>query len=98
LVRDTLPDTEAIGSTFCFTTFLDQSLSNLGGLKASVVSDFKCEEVLAELHVLALIGEFLTSPWMKKIYTSRETELNHVEGIAAVRKVHDNLRKHQTTI
>jgi hypothetical protein len=72
---------------------LSQSTSALGGLKAAVLSDFKSETTLTQLPMLALIGELITSPWMKKFYTASEKEVNHIEGIAIVKGVHDSLKK-----
>jgi hypothetical protein len=46
--------------------FLDESSSSLGGLKASLLADMKAETTQTELQVLAILGEFLTLPWMRK--------------------------------
>ena len=45
-----------------------------------------------ELHVLGLLGKTLSSPWMKRFYTSADNQMNHVEDIRLVRHVLDNLK------
>ena len=45
------------------------------------------------MSILGLIGKLLSGPWMKKLYTSSETEIKYLEGIEVVRCVLKKLQE-----
>ena len=46
-----------------------------------------------KMSILGLIGKLLSGPWMKKLYTSSETEIKYLEGIEVVRRVLKKLQE-----
>ena len=63
-----------------------------GGLRSSLEKDFN-EGTLCELQVLGLLGRHLTWPWMIKLYTAADTEINHVDGINIVKELIETLKQ-----
>ena len=77
-----------------YDLFLDffKSGTSCGGLRRSILQDFTDETAKLELRVLGLLGNNLSGSWMKRFYTSAETETNFLEGIRVVEKVLPNIK------
>ena len=69
-----------------FVEFLQKG-TPLGGLKPSLLKDFRNPQTKLQLQVLGLIGKLFSGPWMKLFYTSSTSEINHMEGILVVKRV-----------
>ena len=70
-----------------FLTFLSSSTLSCGGLCDSLLHDMSDQTAVQELCVLALIGRLLSAPWMKTFYTSAQHQMEHIQGIAVVKQV-----------
>ena len=73
--------------------FFTSGTVSCGGLQSSLRADFQNSTAMLEMQVLGLLGKTLTGPWMKKFYTSAESQIDHVEGISIVRDVIEELER-----
>ena len=58
-----------------------------GGLRMALLQDFDTETARLELQVLGLFGKLLSGPWMRKFYTSGESDISHIQGIGIIKVV-----------
>ena len=70
-----------------------KSGNECGSLRPRIYKDFSSDTARMEMSICGLIDKLLSGPWMKKFYTSSETEINHVEGIEVVRDVLKKLQE-----
>lgn len=59
----------------------------MGDCSPSSAVIFSNPTAIREMCVLALIGKFLSSPWVKMFYTSSDSQIDHVAGTEQVKKV-----------
>ncbi len=64
----------------CGTTACD-------GLRMALLQDFATENARLKLQVLELFGKLLSGPWMRKFYTSGESDISHIQGIGIIKVV-----------
>ena len=76
-----------------FQKFLSEGTVSCRGLQSALLHDFSSSVTKVELHVLGLLGKLLTGPWMKKFYTSSQSEVNHIDGIHMVKEVTSVVRE-----
>ena len=69
-----------------FKKFLEKGTA-CGGLRTSILADFRDTTGHTEMQVLGLLGKVFSGPWMRKFYRSAEDQIDHVEGIAVVKRV-----------
>ena len=55
-----------------------------GGLRMALLQDFDTKTARLELQVLGLFGKLLSGPWMRKFYTSGESDISHIQGIGII--------------
>ena len=58
-----------------------------GGLRMALLQDFATVTVRLEQQVLGLFGKLLSGPWMRKLYTSGESDISHIQGICIIKFV-----------
>ena len=58
--------------------------TSCGGLRSTILHDFKTATAKVELQVLGLLGKHLTGPWMTQFYTDSDHQVNHIEAINIV--------------
>ena len=71
---------------------LENSLSACGGLTTSCLKDYKEEEAQLQIQALALVGKFLTGPWMHTFYASTTDTLTHLKGFEVIKGVLDKIK------
>ena len=70
-----------------FLKFFEEGTVSCGALQAAIFHDFQSPVARVEIHVLGLIWKLLSGPWMSKFYTSKSTQVSHIDGISIVKKV-----------
>jgi hypothetical protein len=85
-----------IASTFVqHHSLLQQFFSegtSCGGLRPSINKDFASETAFLQFCALAVIGQMLTSPWLKTFYRDAEKQPTYAEAIVIVKGVMAELR------
>ena len=71
---------------------LENSLSACGGLTRSCLKDYKEEEVQLQIQALALVGKFLTGPWMHTFYALTTDTLTHLKVVEIIKGVLDKIK------
>lgn len=80
-----------------FMKFLEKGTS-CGGLRASLLSDFRSTTGHVQMQVLGLLGKLLTGPWMKKFYRAAVNQIDHVEAIYVVKEVVTRLKEQRSPL
>ena len=79
-----------------YETFLlfFQHGTSCGGLRKAIYKDFCLGVVQREMIVLGLIGKYLTGPWMRKFYVTRENQTIDVVGaIEIIKEVNARIKE-----
>lgn len=80
-----------------FIKLLEKGTS-CGGLRASLLSDFRSTTGHVQMQVLGLLGKLLTGPWMKKFYRAAVNQIDHVEAISVVKEVVTRLKEQRSPL